>query len=157
MKICSIWYMICIVNFLKKKNDHVMAQWHHIDVPHGLVKVTTDINLFPDITSSNPNKLVLYIKGCNQIRQFHGTPTPNKDTKHGHWSTHYGKINTFRWWLSPAAIFLQQIKGSTIWKIDMYVINPWTQNTHFNTLRPRQNGRHFPDAVFRCIFLNENV
>ena len=27
----------------------------------------------------------------------------------------------------------------------------------FNTLRPRQNGRHFPDDIFRCIFLNETV
>ena len=27
---------------------------------------------------------------------------------------------------------------------------------HINTLRPRQNGRHFPDDIFRCIF-NENV
>ena len=27
----------------------------------------------------------------------------------------------------------------------------------FNTLRPRQNGRHFPDDIFKCIFLNENV
>ena len=26
-----------------------------------------------------------------------------------------------------------------------------------NTLRPRQNGRHFPDAIFKCIFLNENI
>ena len=25
-----------------------------------------------------------------------------------------------------------------------------------NTLRPRQNGRHFPDDIFTCIFLNEN-
>ena len=27
---------------------------------------------------------------------------------------------------------------------------------HLNTLRPRQNGRHFPDDTFKCIFLNEN-
>ena len=27
----------------------------------------------------------------------------------------------------------------------------------FNTLRLRQNGRHFPDNIFRCIFFNENV
>ena len=27
----------------------------------------------------------------------------------------------------------------------------------FNTLRPRQNDRHFPDDIFICIFLNENV
>ena len=32
--------------------------------------------------------------------------------------------------------------------VDLFVIN---------TLRPRQNGRHFPDDIFKCIFLNENV
>ena len=26
-----------------------------------------------------------------------------------------------------------------------------------NTLRPRQNRHHFPDDIFKCIFLNENV
>ena len=26
-----------------------------------------------------------------------------------------------------------------------------------NTLRPRQNGRYFPDDIFKCIFLNENA
>ena len=30
--------------------------------------------------------------------------------------------------------------------------------THcLNTLRPRQNCRHFADDIFKCIFLNENV
>ena len=29
--------------------------------------------------------------------------------------------------------------------------------TSFNTLRPRQNGRHFADAIFKCIFWNENA
>ena len=27
----------------------------------------------------------------------------------------------------------------------------------FNTLKPRQNGCHFADDTFKCIFLNENV
>ena len=27
----------------------------------------------------------------------------------------------------------------------------------FNSLRPRQNKRHFTDDIFKCIFLNENV
>ena len=26
-----------------------------------------------------------------------------------------------------------------------------------NTLRPRQNGRHFADDIFKCIFLNGNI
>ena len=29
--------------------------------------------------------------------------------------------------------------------------------TPVNTLRPRQNGRHFADDVFKCIFLNGNL
>ena len=29
--------------------------------------------------------------------------------------------------------------------------------THLNTLRPRQNDRHFPDDIFKCISFNENV
>ena len=28
---------------------------------------------------------------------------------------------------------------------------------HFNTLRPRQNGRRFANDIFKRIFLNENV
>ena len=27
----------------------------------------------------------------------------------------------------------------------------------FNTLRPRQNGRHFADDIFKRIFVNENI
>ena len=30
-------------------------------------------------------------------------------------------------------------------------------HTGINTLRLRQNGRHFPDDIFKCFFLNENV
>ena len=30
-------------------------------------------------------------------------------------------------------------------------------STLFNSLRPRQNGRHFADDIFKWIFLNENV
>ena len=29
--------------------------------------------------------------------------------------------------------------------------------TPVNTLRPKQNGRQFPDEIFKYIFLNENV
>ena len=30
-------------------------------------------------------------------------------------------------------------------------------NPIFNTLRLRQNGRQFPDDIFKCIFMNGNV
>ena len=32
-----------------------------------------------------------------------------------------------------------------------------TRHVTFNTLKPRQNGRHYADETFKCIFLNENV
>ena len=32
----------------------------------------------------------------------------------------------------------------------------WQSKPLIITLRPTQNGRHFPDDIFECIFLNEN-
>ena len=34
---------------------------------------------------------------------------------------------------------------------------PHFNGSLFNTLRPRQNGRHFADDTFKRIFMNENV
>ena len=31
------------------------------------------------------------------------------------------------------------------------------ENGSHNTMRPRQNGRHFPDYIFKWIFCNENA
>ena len=39
----------------------------------------------------------------------------------------------------------------------MRVLVHATLDPRFNALRLRQNGRHFPDDIFQCIFLNENV
>ena len=33
----------------------------------------------------------------------------------------------------------------------------WHTYRYINTLRPRQNGRHFVDDTFKPIFLNENI
>ena len=34
----------------------------------------------------------------------------------------------------------------------------WRHHTiYINTLKPGQNGRHFPDDHLKCIFLNENI
>ena len=33
----------------------------------------------------------------------------------------------------------------------------FVQNLDLNTLRLRQNGHHFTDDIFKCIFLNENL
>ena len=40
------------------------------------------------------------------------------------------------------------IRGRPLWH---------TPHIWFNSLRPRQNRRHFADDTFKCIFLNENA
>ena len=40
--------------------------------------------------------------------------------------------------------------------LNLYVIS-WRKHQFINTLRPKQNGRHFGDDILKCIFLNENV
>ena len=43
----------------------------------------------------------------------------------------------------------------------MEILHSHSNNTAarspFNTLRPRQNGHHFADDIFKCIFLKEDV
>ena len=46
--------------------------------------------------------------------------------------------------LVPAAAGPEQKRGANI-------------KSMLNTLRPRQNGRHFADDIFKCICLNENA
>ena len=37
------------------------------------------------------------------------------------------------------------------------LVNSLSFPQRVNTMRPRQNGCYFPDDIFKCIFLNENV
>ena len=37
------------------------------------------------------------------------------------------------------------------------IINRWCMHHIVVNTLPRQGGRHFPDDIFKCIFLNENV
>ena len=55
----------------------------------------------------------------------------------------------------------EDIDGSNILHISVILLSQasWWEHSmrKFNTLRPRQNGRHFADDTFKRIFLNENV
>ena len=50
------------------------------------------------------------------------------------------------WWK------FKQIIPENVWKMLAILF----QHYCVNTLRPRQDGRHFADDIFKCIFLNEN-
>ena len=51
---------------------------------------------------------------------------------------------------------VDQVDG-TWQELIQYIKIEITRALGFITLRPRQNGRHFADDIFKCIFLNENV
>ena len=52
-------------------------------------------------------------------------------------------------WKRPTCIWIQ-----VVWRPDQLGSD---KEETFNTLSLRQNGRHFADSIFKCIFLNENM
>ena len=70
------------------------------------------------------------------------------------------------WSLPPYFRGIQNTHGFVIvWLVFIVLleVNGFTHCIHtysclsINTLRSRQNGRHFPDDIFKCIFLNESI
>ena len=58
--------------------------------------------------------------------------------------------------------YCQACTGCMIGYGDMKSTRPMMISTliaqnHFNTFRPRRDGHHFPDDIFKCILLNENA
>ena len=53
-------------------------------------------------------------------------------------------------WLNTTA---RRDENHLSWGFDV----SYTRNFVINTLRLMQNGRHFPDDIFKCIFLNESI
>ena len=65
------------------------------------------------------------------------------------------------WWNSPDSNFTFSIEATMVHnEIENYSFKmtaTFPSSQWVNTLRPRQNGRHLADDMFKCIFLNENV
>ena len=68
-------------------------------------------------------------------------------------------------WLSLSQVWTastrRRYRCATLWghSYRLWTCRTWITELKIyclNTLRPRQNGRHFPDDIFKCIFLNEN-
>ena len=62
------------------------------------------------------------------------------------WKTIYAEVARTDGWITLA-------NASELADARVYFERP----ARVNTLRPRQDGRHFPDDILKCIFLNENV
>ena len=58
------------------------------------------------------------------------------------------------WWI---LVNIVSGKGILPYKSKPLIITTTLTTPIINTLRPRQNGRHFADDTFKRIFMNENV
>ena len=111
----------------------------------------TDIN--PHFIPS-PIRSTDAISKCKQLSYYDVIDTwasryilwPHIDRLFGH-SFYVCVLIQWCWghWVEEVVIYFQCLWNVQVW--------------HFfvNTLRPRQNGRHFPDDIFKCISLNENM
>ena len=53
--------------------------------------------------------------------------------------------------------FIMRVTPKQYDEYSYHIQYKWGMISSLNTLRPRQNGRHFADDIFKCISLNENI
>ena len=70
-------------------------------------------------------------------------------------STHHSRVLTHH--LLVRVIMLLQLSTYPEFIMFNYTRLAITGKVMPNTLRPKQNGHHFPDNIFKCIFINENL
>ena len=72
----------------------------------------------------------------------------------------FGTYGCYRWWFNYGQVMACCLTAPSHYLIQCRLrAAPYgaTRPQQVNTLRPRQNGRHFADDIFKWIFLNENV
>ena len=68
---------------------------------------------------------------------------------------HVNVIGEFLWYINPY-LAVSLALGHTIAPVSVKQFwRIWVKSTGINSSPPRQNGRHFADDLFRCIFVNE--
>ena len=74
----------------------------------------------------------------------------------GSWNHFSWRTRTSYCYLAMAVSALAMQRPGVSWSYFARHI-PVSRNRWFNTLGPRQNGRHFADGMFKCIVLDENI
>ena len=75
-------------------------------------------------------------------------------SKYTHTHTHKTVMDL---WSALVQIMVCCITAPSDYQHQCWLLSSRLLRQPVNTLRPRQNGRHFADDIFKCIFLNENI
>ena len=119
------------------KLNHVSKRghWMHMGCTANII-IKDIIHIFVSISK---NVHILLEQGhCKCWLQHQPTHDMVSHSQAQYWLLRY--IGWYHWWYTV-----------------MSGIMPHARIQPFNTLGPRQNGHYFPDNIFNCIFLNENV
>ena len=141
-----------LVQILARSNlvtSHYLSQcWLGSMLPYGVTRPQWLKAWYPILSSLKPLEPASYTLETNLIisTTWPSPRRPSADTV----LTEYIKMI-----FSKYRLLLINISYSTLLFRDLSDIS-WNIMA-LNTLRPRQNGCHFPDNIFKCIFLNENV
>ena len=118
------------------------SKWFESAV-HGLAPLYWDIRVLT-ITNDVPQPTICVFVPCRPIRPF--TPAKQAEKTTQAQLTQLGYLR-----LKHAYPYCNWVLAS------MNIVYGWVISWAFNTMRPRQIERHFPDDIFKCIFENENV
>ena len=77
-------------------------------------------------------------------------------------STTWPALQPILYWTSTYDGYPLEFNDRALSSVKSFFIVWWvtvvkSHKSPLTPLRPRHNGRHFPDDIFKCIFLNENV
>ena len=111
-------------------------------VPHSWSFVR-EINIFLSRRASNVGLWHLFVASLNKLfkKQF-GLVTPLH--------------SVILLWCTATYLKVHHLLKPNL-PVSICAATKWASWGFFKTWRPRQNGHHFPDDIFTCIFLNENV
>ena len=115
---------------------HAWLFWSHYN-PCAKPSVTMSCHSYPQLAH---NTLIIW------TRFNHVLPENEYLSQCGPYSTTFGIMPCYGY---PASLVYQNYLVMSTTYLALTI--------SLNTLRPRQNGCHFPDDIFKCIFLNENV
>ena len=100
-----------------------------------------------------PSIATLVTRACFQVLAFVNIASASS----GNWSMASHKHNLTTCFVLTNDIYCRAPLPGVRYYIIQTPCGKWSRHTLFNTLKPRQNCRHFPDDIFKRILLNENI
>ena len=145
--------------------ERVKITWEvfrKLDDAWSLVGTGIDVWLVPQTVMPNVSSYIhVYDRGPNErlvlSKFFNNMVPPNKVfCKDHHFNCNFFLITVFYNQICVGYKLGLWVKSELMLSFISVKWNP-SIPIMIDTLRPRQNGRHFTDYFFNCIFLNENV